>query len=1136
MTELTYAQFDADQTFVDPHTGNNDEFDCERFRLLADRIKPLLGSRLENRIHSVLEEFVCKSSSRYSRRFPRVKRCLDAIAAWLNYLDLFRAKDIDEEAIKHAIECLLKDGRVTHFEDPVALNTGISRVDPDSLTEQNAMKNMNVWSFIKEKDYWLSKTNATCESPRTKQKCKKENCNSDLDVEVGSSTKEFASNKRHSTNPSCNQKIDNTTDPKVQHNQEMLFCFNENTPSTKEAVEEFTLSSTEKNLKPSNCTKKCGKNRCPKSPKLKLVIYKTASTNGSTLWNPVITRLSVPCKPSHLIVRLFEADPSLSDSCLILIRRKFEHEIRSACSCMNDILKKMDSCTIRRLRLNCQIRPGRIDLTLQRDSSKTLLFLARVPICLNVHKRESSCRNVGNRCESRCSNLCVPDDSNKEEFQERQVAFYSQCSNHSLGETKTSHAEDAKERKELNFVWSRRERREVDFVLSARFTKSQTDFDENSTSANENSERSIVKICDEDNAKINENKVSAEEGIVEIRKDETSTAINDEEIKTALTYPAEKNYTCANSSVMDDQRELHHTVCSYSSSLKDEVKQNHTVSDSEQCYCHVLYVNNSEKNTKDESYLTKKCGQNVTEKDNVEIHIVESVSESKTQASKLQTNIRVRSSLRKTLVAEFERNILETDYSSSMKETCSSISSSKSDKCSRCGNDLSEEMKSVTKFQPISDSENQTTRDLKNLTKPSTKCLPPSQSVCKTVHNPTIRTFVMSASREQYQNKNIIDREENAHSCKSNNSNSTCRKQFSRSNSCMETESFPEKDSKKRNRKTNVKFGSSDKPICLCSSKALHKEKDTGSRHLFRRKNSFWRGSIVPGSICSSFPALDRIKYLIRKKLRRLLLEERDKGTSTSKTYLRTDRYLVSISSGKLNEERICSSIRCPFTTRNQMESRGPQKTFTEGCLKEKEVRGRRIQDNEVFRKIRLGEISRFLGQKGGSKINNQTIDGDEKRRTRSSVESFTSTKVILDVDQFDDKVKHKAHKRSCDFKAGKLTKGICKEEIAPKSAFRNYRGVEVSVDKGREGGDALRGERSKPFDKRSFKCCRAKDCEDKEFMNLLNNYERRITDLDADFRLKLLQYVALCRSVKDLLMKRLPQTDDVYEGSSSCM
>lgn len=84
-----------------------------------------------------------------------MKRCLDAVAAWLNYLDAFRAKDIEEEAIKHAIEYLLKDGRVTHLEDPVVPNAGINRVDLDSLTEQNAIKNRNVWSFIKEKDYWL---------------------------------------------------------------------------------------------------------------------------------------------------------------------------------------------------------------------------------------------------------------------------------------------------------------------------------------------------------------------------------------------------------------------------------------------------------------------------------------------------------------------------------------------------------------------------------------------------------------------------------------------------------------------------------------------------------------------------------------------------------------------------------------------------------------------------------------------------------------------------------------------------------------------------------------------------------------------------------------------------------------------
>nr|XP_034183583.1 uncharacterized protein LOC117605896 isoform X2 [Osmia lignaria] len=1363
--ELTHARFEADQAFLDPsYTINNGVYDLERFRLLADRIKPLLGPCLEKRINSGLEEFVCKSSSRYSKRFPRLKRCLDAVAAWLNYLDAFRTKDIEEEAIKHAIEYLLKDGRVTHLEDPVVLNAGINRVDLDSLTEQNAMKNRNVWSFIKEKDYWLchdqEQTTSTCKPPPTInsqiQECKRENSSSDLDVEIGSSKQEVPTkvtckkifnkdtcreqkietkyqcdqeiiscskqnivnqskkasvtinepkllqtrenlskpstripydlqisccskqnnlnpleeastiinepkplqtrenlpkpstripydlpisccSKQNNLNPleeastiinepkplqtrrnlpksstripydlpiSCCSKQNNLNpleeastiinEPKPlqtrrnlpksstripydlpisccskQNNlnpleeastiinepkplqtrrnlpksstkiSEITFCFKQNSvnPSNEASITTYDpkLLQTRRNiLNPStkllsNCNENCDQNLCPKSSKLKLVIHKTTNTNRCTLWKSAkVSSLSVPCKSSHLIVRLFEADPSLSDSCLILMKRKFEHDIRNACSCLNDIFKKLDNSTMKRLCLNCQIHPGRIDLNLQRDdgSSKVRLFLARVPICLSVHKRESSCRKNIKSEESQGTNKNL-DYCCKEEFQERQIAFYSQCSNHDLMEKKRSPKDIMG--KEVNFVWLKKETKEVDFVLSSSFTRSKIneDLEENFISCTKGD---CIKVYDEENAG--------------------------------------KNNSYANSSITEDDNQRMDDICTYSSSRSSIGQDNSTIGgcDPEQCSCHVLCTNKDklelENSIKEEKCVTR--SENIIEKEDNRLENCPEAEEdiSKTKGndlrvqdfSKLERNIvTVRSSTLQVQKLLITTEISETKKNSEMKETrsidyiSSTVSKNNSkiscdSKCSRCGKDLSEEgSKNITKSF-----DTETCRTLNSISKRNMNLKESMEtpSICST--KTTCRTFIMKNENLSNLcpgncNKNLINNDrdpEVLESCKCSSNSST------RTN--MDTQNFLQKNFNLKSTKFRSNF--SKKPCCSSSTSKTRCQTQEDSSYLpSRRKNSFWKRSIVPGSFCSSFPALDRIKYLIRKKLRRLLLEERDKGTGTSKTYLKNDRYLVSISSGKLNEERICSSIRCPFTTRNQVGNQSSQTTFSEGSSLTKKKKKKKkdtfedgvrdrcrrmIQDNEVFRKIRLREISRFLGQKSGSMMDNhKMIDEKEhcpfyrdgKRRGRSSMESFGSTRVIFFDDLDETKRKN----------GRKFSKGILKEGIASPNIISRKN----CHRRGREGGDALGDERPRPFEKRLFKYYKIEDYDDdNDFMNLLGNYERRISDLDADFRLKLLQYVALCRSVKDLLMKRLPRPDDVYEGSSSSM
>lgn len=128
--------------------------------------------------------------------------------------------------------------------------------------------------------------------------------------------------------------------------------------------------------------------------RLKLIVRKMylEDCGCSTLARPVVTRLPLPCKSSDLIGRIFEVDPSLTESCLILMRRKFQVSVRNVCSCLNDVLSRLNTdesrLTTKTLRLSCEIRPGYISFRLKTDGGvRKCLFVARIPICQNVHKR-----------------------------------------------------------------------------------------------------------------------------------------------------------------------------------------------------------------------------------------------------------------------------------------------------------------------------------------------------------------------------------------------------------------------------------------------------------------------------------------------------------------------------------------------------------------------------------------------------------------------------------------------------------------------------------------------------------------------------------------------------------------------------
>lgn len=164
------------------------------------------------------------------------------------------------------------------------------------------------------------------------------------------------------------------------------------------------------------------------SSKLKLIVRKIHLEDYGcpTLSRPLITRLPLPCKPSDLISQIFEADPSLTESCLIVMRRKFQLSMRNVCSCLNDVLGKLNveasRLIMRTLYLSCEIRPGYISFKLKTGSSVGIskcLFVTRIPICQNVHKcaashdSAASSSNVKLKDEvekSKCSESCEAND------------------------------------------------------------------------------------------------------------------------------------------------------------------------------------------------------------------------------------------------------------------------------------------------------------------------------------------------------------------------------------------------------------------------------------------------------------------------------------------------------------------------------------------------------------------------------------------------------------------------------------------------------------------------------------------------------------------------------------------------------
>lgn len=1026
-----------------------------------------------------------------------------------------------------------------------------------------------------------------------------------------------------------------------------------------------------------------------RSSKLKVLVHKSVSAGSltrPTLTSTKATNASVPCDPDHLMVKILDTDPSLSDSCLMRTK-KFKNSVQKACSCLNDILQQLNDTEIKESSSNCKIQPSNIDLELQRPKMhKFRFFFPRLPSNRDVHNVDKGQVNIescgsSNTQEAQCqenseASVCrIPE--------RRQVTFYSPCSNISLSEernkpTKTVKFEDKVESKvemkvegksdtkvsenEVHLIWPRNGDRKTDFVLAPCFT------------ARKNSVTSCVK------------------GVKIVEKDgkgygDSVAVFADEKEKGRVKEDSDvnaKNKICEDQFSKDSERKVEGKVEPYYMST---------------CSSGSLKVCSSKQRSYEHFCSKGVLKADEKERSNVHVHFpkcdlkkqTESSSESSSfegNTMKLESSVHQVASdlLKKNLLEKqsslmkpnkFPKNILGTENDSigakkastkeeidivgkedlprdkinfktktslpeniekhSVDSTCtpnSDYTDTDYAICSRCGKDFSgseeaTESSGFTSARPITKApslEVIKTSTLIITTDTETKedsvdgnssTLSPNWRSSSKTHVPNRPDRNSTPSRPSRPAE--VDPPQNpgadfscncaGHNQKNANNNgypkvvafTTRIKAEPERSVSTELESFS-KNFRISSSATTAKPGSPHgrstlksklhslrfRHLSSRSTKDLRNRTTSETRckargihfpALSSYRNRFWRGSIVPGNLCNSFPAnsVNQIKRLLRKKLRRLLIEK-DRGTCTSKTFLRNDRYFISISSAKLNESRIvgescCGSNRCPFLEKNRVKADGQGETFSERKLTDrkkdrfeesvKERRQRITKDGEIFSKIRSFDASRLLGQKRlpeptewrkwpdeerdcmGDKVetgNEEFPCNCGKTNRRSSVATFGTARMLFlgnDARTNNQRVTESLYldKMSCNNHGSKNEKFVrnissTNRSKCPKSSEklrpRNKRGPFCDVRF--EDRNALRSHDSRPLEMRLFDFG---EDESRDLARVLSNYEKRINDLSVDFRLKLLQYVALCRRVKDCLVTRLG-SDDVCDVSSS--
>ncbi|XP_072754437.1 uncharacterized protein [Anoplolepis gracilipes] len=430
-----YVPFRNEQTLLTnscEYTSRNALFDLEIYGPYLDKIRELFVPSLEYRIHSMLEEFVYSENSRWAMQFPYFKKIVDTIATWRD--PLIRAAEYDigtmEKAIRNTVKRVVKDDLVTSFLESIILHYRLNKIcrELDALgIEDNILRSLNIWNFVNEKKYYradrdyftntdnANSSNVTMSSRDVKGSAR---CKKAIELATHDAYVTFLREK-NTEQPTTSEyrlttyrQIDDANQDFHQRHTE-----DDSTRNTKSISQNDDKMVESVNEEPPEFakTQKFGK-------RLKMIIRKMYPENCShpTLSISVITYLALPCKPSDLIERIFEADPSLTESCFIVMKRKFLISVYNVCSCLNDILGKLDVKFTKMLYLNCEIYPGYICFRLKNDNINKCLFVTRISICQNVCRRTiqrnsaiSTCKSKlnTNEKESKCAERCNDDDN-----------------------------------------------------------------------------------------------------------------------------------------------------------------------------------------------------------------------------------------------------------------------------------------------------------------------------------------------------------------------------------------------------------------------------------------------------------------------------------------------------------------------------------------------------------------------------------------------------------------------------------------------------------------------------------------------------------------------------------------------------
>ncbi|XP_011702193.1 PREDICTED: uncharacterized protein LOC105458522 isoform X2 [Wasmannia auropunctata] len=368
-------------------------FDLEKYGPYLDKIRALFVSSLEHRVQSLLEEFVYSTNSRWAKQFPCFKKFVNVIIMWKDPLNRVAEYDINmiEEIMRNIVKRMIKDDLINCFLDSVILHQRLSKVchELDALgINDNILRNLNVWEFVNEQGY----LDHNCFTNfNTAMECNTVSCNRKKSIRCKKAIKPLAKNVYDKNT----ERIRPTTSKYREHqvldlNRNFLQQEEDNSNHYSMCVTNGSQNDSTNKINKSFNEKSCNteSKKIRNDLKLKIIVHKVylRDYKYSTFSSFNVTRLPLPCKPSNLIRQIFEADPFLTESCLIVMKRKFEDSMYNVCSCLNSVLEKLDNKLTKALCLNCEIYPGYISFKLKVNNIKKYFFVARVSICQNVHK------------------------------------------------------------------------------------------------------------------------------------------------------------------------------------------------------------------------------------------------------------------------------------------------------------------------------------------------------------------------------------------------------------------------------------------------------------------------------------------------------------------------------------------------------------------------------------------------------------------------------------------------------------------------------------------------------------------------------------------------------------------------------